>query len=101
MYRCVCAVSVSSVMDVLTMFEDTDEQGLVGLAVPPIHGDLCVEGLRDPDVQLTERHQPNRQIQKRRTKRRKSHDGEVRGRREGGGSTVQRTAEVEKRRRDQ
>lgn len=60
-----------SIMELLTMFKDTDEQGLVGLAVPPVHWDLGVEGLRDPDVQLTERHQPKRPIQKRRTRRRK------------------------------
>lgn len=34
------------------MLENTDEQGLVGLAVPPVDRDLRVEGLGDPDVQL-------------------------------------------------
>lgn len=37
----------------LTMLENTDEQGLVSLAVPPVDWDLGVERLRDPDVQLT------------------------------------------------
>lgn len=37
----------------LTVLENTDEQGLVGLAVPPVDRDLGVERLRDPDVQLT------------------------------------------------
>lgn len=36
----------------LTMLENTDEQRLVGLAVPPVDRDLRVEGLGDPDIQL-------------------------------------------------
>lgn len=36
----------------LTVLEDTNEQGLVRLAVPPVNWDLGVEGLRNPDVQL-------------------------------------------------
>lgn len=35
-----------------TVFEDAQQQGLVGLAVPPVGRDLGVEGLGDPDVQL-------------------------------------------------
>lgn len=43
-----------TVRDVLlTVLENTDEQGLVGLAVPPVDRDLGMERLRDPDVQLT------------------------------------------------
>lgn len=38
--------------ELLTVLENTDEQGLVGLAVPPVDWHLCVEGLGDPDVQL-------------------------------------------------
>lgn len=37
----------------LTVFEDTDEQGFVGLAVPPVDWDLGVEWLGNPDIQLT------------------------------------------------
>lgn len=37
----------------LTVFEDSDEQGFVGLAVPPVGRDLGMERLGDPDIQLT------------------------------------------------
>lgn len=34
------------------MLEDSDEEGLVSLQVPPISRDFSVERLWDPDVQL-------------------------------------------------
>lgn len=37
----------------LTVFEDTNEQGFVGLTVPPVSWDLSVERLWYPDIQLT------------------------------------------------
>lgn len=37
----------------LTMLENTNEQGLVSLTVPPVNWDLSMEGLRNPDIQLT------------------------------------------------
>lgn len=36
----------------LTVFEDADEQGFVGLAVPPVDRDLGMERLGNPDIQL-------------------------------------------------
>lgn len=36
----------------LTMLENTNEQGLVSLTVPPVNWDLSMEGLRNPDIQL-------------------------------------------------
>lgn len=38
---------------VLTVFEDTDEQGFVGVTVPPVSWDLGMERLGNPDIQLT------------------------------------------------
>lgn len=38
----------------LTVFEDTNEQGFVSLAVPPVSWDLGMERLGDPDIQLTD-----------------------------------------------
>lgn len=35
------------------MLENTNEQGLVSLTVPPVNWDLSMEGLRNPDIQLT------------------------------------------------
>lgn len=37
----------------LTMLENTNEQRLVGLTVPPVNWDLSMEWLRNPDIQLT------------------------------------------------
>lgn len=37
----------------LTVFEDADEQGFVGLAVPPVGWNLGMERLGNPDIQLT------------------------------------------------
>lgn len=37
----------------LTMLENTNEQGLVSLTVPPVNWDLGMEWLRNPDIQLT------------------------------------------------
>lgn len=36
----------------LTVFEDANEQGFVGFAVPPVGRDLRVERLGNPDIQL-------------------------------------------------
>lgn len=48
--ECVC---VCDATECVTVFEDTEEQGLVGLAVPPVSWDLGVERLGNPDIQLT------------------------------------------------
>ena len=37
----------------LTVFEDTEEEGFVGLTVPPVGWDLSMERLGDPDIKLT------------------------------------------------
>lgn len=42
----------ASIVGGLTVFEDADEQRLVGVAVPPVGRHLGVERLRDPNVQL-------------------------------------------------
>lgn len=34
------------------MLKDTDEEGFIRFGIPPISGDLSMEGLRDPDIQL-------------------------------------------------
>ena len=39
----------------VTVFEDTDEQGFICVAVPPVSWDLGMEWLGDPDIQLTGR----------------------------------------------
>ena len=42
------------------MLEDTDEDGFICLTLPPISGHFSVEGLWDPNVQLTgEAHRNN------------------------------------------
>lgn len=37
----------------VTVFEDTDEQGFICVAVPPVSWDLGMKWLGDPDIQLT------------------------------------------------
>jgi len=37
----------------LTMLVDADEEGLVSIEIPPISGYVGLEGLWDPDIQLT------------------------------------------------
>lgn len=36
----------------LTMLKDADEKGLVSIEIPPISGDVGMERLWDPDIQL-------------------------------------------------
>lgn len=35
------------------MLKDADKEGLIRFDIPPIGGDLGMEGLWDPDIQLT------------------------------------------------
>lgn len=48
-----CAGSVRCWGVFVTVFEDTDEQGFICVAVPPVSWDLGMKWLGDPDIQLT------------------------------------------------